>query len=300
MRNQIETYIFIFSIFIVLGITIFFDSHLNSNFKNQIILFSIPLLWPGLAHGSLDLLIAERKNIVKNIYQKIFFLFIYILVSILFFFSWISSPNLIFLIFLLISFLHFGLGDSLSLNDITEKILETIIRGSIIISIPIQFHFEETSSIFKILLADTLLLENIKEINQLYLIFVIFISVSWLIKNLIKYNILFFKQKVFLELSLLLFCFYFFEPLISFFTYFCFLHSIRHISDEKEFLKLNSKNLFLKTLPFTLITVIFFLFLFFYLNTYETTPLTLSYILVGLASLTIPHIILVNFIKNKV
>ena len=61
MRNQIETYIFIFSIFIVLGITIFFDSHLDLNFKNQIILFSIPLLWPGLAHGSLDLLIAERK-----------------------------------------------------------------------------------------------------------------------------------------------------------------------------------------------------------------------------------------------
>ena len=86
MRNYIETRIFIFSIFIVYVITLFFDSYLDLNFKNQIILFSIPLLWPGLAHGSLDLLIAERKNIIKNFYQKIFFIFIYILISILFFF----------------------------------------------------------------------------------------------------------------------------------------------------------------------------------------------------------------------
>ena len=66
MRNYIETRIFIFSIFIVYVITLFFDSYLDLNFKNQIILFSIPLLWPGLAHGSLDLLIAERKNIINN------------------------------------------------------------------------------------------------------------------------------------------------------------------------------------------------------------------------------------------
>ena len=205
MRNYIETRIFIFSIFIVYVITLFFDSYLDLNFKNQIILFSIPLLWPGLAHGSLDLLIAERKNIIKNFYQKIFFIFIYILISILFFFSWISLPNVIFLIFLLLSFLHFGLGDSLSSNDLLEKILETFIRGSIIISIPIQFHFEETSIIFTTLLANTHLLENIREINQLYLIFVIFIFVNWLILNLKKYRLFFLKK----EFSLNYLYFYF-------------------------------------------------------------------------------------------
>ena len=241
----------------------------------------------------------KKKYNQKFLSENFFYIYLYPNINFIFF-SWISLPNVIFLIFLLLSFLHFGLGDSLSSNDLLEKILETIIRGSIIISIPIQFHFEETSIIFTTLLENTHLLENIREINQLYLIFVIFIFVNWLILNLKKYRLFFFKERVFIELSLLLFCFYFFEPLISFFTYFCFLHSIRHMFDEKEFLKLDLKNLFLKTLPFTTLTIVFFLLLFFYLNFFETTPLTLSYILVGFASLTIPHIILVNFIKNRV
>ena len=58
------------------------------------------------------------------------------------------------------------------------------------------------------------------------------------------------KSQVYLvlgEFILLFFCFWFFEPLLSFFIYFCFLHSTRHLLDEKnnldlKFGELHSKN----------------------------------------------------------
>ena len=36
-------------------ITLYFFGETFYDFKNQILLFLLPIIWPGLAHGSLDL-----------------------------------------------------------------------------------------------------------------------------------------------------------------------------------------------------------------------------------------------------
>ena len=75
------------------------------------------------------------------------------------------------------------------------------------------------------------------------------------------------KSQVYLVLSefiLLFFCFWFFEPLLSFFMYFCFLHSTRHLLDEKNNLDLKFGELFFKTIPMTVITILFFTLIFLY------------------------------------
>ena len=72
--------IIFFSIFVNL-----FESFVYSNFYNQIIIFSIPLIWPGLAHGSLDIFTAKRFNLIKSNRSLIFFLTIYISIPIFFF-----------------------------------------------------------------------------------------------------------------------------------------------------------------------------------------------------------------------
>lgn len=60
--NFLESKVFFFALISLVPITLVFDDQLSGNYLNQVILFSLPLLWPGLAHGSLDLLMAKKKK----------------------------------------------------------------------------------------------------------------------------------------------------------------------------------------------------------------------------------------------
>ena len=91
--KQLDTKLFLFSIFLMIPITLFFEELFSGNYLNQVLLFSLPILWPGLAHGSLDLDIAKHKGIINNNFEMLLFLLIYILVPIIFFFSWINYPH---------------------------------------------------------------------------------------------------------------------------------------------------------------------------------------------------------------
>ena len=84
--KQLDTKLFLFSIFLMIPITLFFEELFSGNYLNQVLLFSLPILWPGLAHGSLDLDIAKHKGIINNNFEMLLFLLIYISVPIIFFF----------------------------------------------------------------------------------------------------------------------------------------------------------------------------------------------------------------------
>ena len=45
------------------------------DFENQILLFLLPIIWPGPAHGSLDLEIVINRGLVKNYHKVLFFHF---------------------------------------------------------------------------------------------------------------------------------------------------------------------------------------------------------------------------------
>ena len=85
-----ELKFFAYSIIFFFILLYFFGNIFYSSFYYQILLFSIPLIWPGLAHGSLDILTARRFNIVKGKKSLLIFLFIYLLIPILFFISWVK------------------------------------------------------------------------------------------------------------------------------------------------------------------------------------------------------------------
>ena len=85
--KQLDTKLFLFSIFLMIPVTLYFGDLFSGNYLNQVLLFSLPILWPGLAHGSLDLDIAKHKGIINNNFEMLLFLIIYILVPIIFFFS---------------------------------------------------------------------------------------------------------------------------------------------------------------------------------------------------------------------
>ena len=288
----LETKLFLLIVIIMVPVVLIYHDYFSGKYINQIILFTIPLLWPGLAHGSLDLMIAEKKGLVKNKSEKLIFLAIYIIIPFLFFIIWINYPNLVFLLFLVLSGLHFGISDCVS----NFKLVEVLTRGIIVITFPFKFHLEETLDVFSYFFVDNNFLLNTR-IYFDYLFILLFVLFFILIIKSLGSFLEFRKSFAFIiELIFLLFCFWFFEPLISFFIYFCFLHSTRHLIDEKINLKLNTFQLIIKTLPMTFITLIFFILMFFFFKD-DVSGLMINYLVVALSSLTVSHILLVNFTK---
>ena len=81
MIKNIEIKIFLISIIIMTGISLIFENIFYKNFQNQFLLFLIPLIWPGLAHGSLDIQIAQRAKIITNNRELSVFLCLYIFLA---------------------------------------------------------------------------------------------------------------------------------------------------------------------------------------------------------------------------
>ena len=289
--KTLELKIFIFSIIFFFIFVNLFENFIYLNFYNQLIIFSIPLVWPGLAHGSLDILTARRYNLIKSKKSLFLFLLIYTSIPISFFFLWLKFPDLFFVIFLILSGLHFGISDRES-KFFLQKKLEVLLRAIIIIFLPIRFYIDEIKEIFMFFFASENLISLLFYWSEIFLYFTIFIFLFFL------FNFLFGKLSVnlLIEFIFLFFCFIYFKPLVSFFIYFCFLHSIRHLIHEKLKLNLSFKKLCIRTLPMTILSCLFIFFLVLTVNQINT--LNLNHIIVALSSLTVSHIFLINFLKN--
>ncbi len=291
---KIETKIFLLVNISFVIFLFFFENIIYSSFITQLYIFIIPLLWPGLAHGSIDIQTAKRKNIISNDKNNLIFLISYIITPVIFFLIWLNFPNFAFTVFLVLSLLHFGISDKLYFDRIIS-LFEILLRALIIFTLPIVFHNYETTQIVKFLHVSEeylIILTNFFE----YLIYLIIPIMSLFIYySLIKRNI-----GGILEIFLILFCFYFFKPLVSFLLYFCFLHSTRHLLNEKKLLNLSFKKILFQTIPMTSI-VILGIFIFLLLNYFFFKSFSLffsSYVIIALFCLTIPHIFLINFTKN--
>jgi len=287
----LELKIFLFSIFFFFIFVNVFENFIYLNFYNQLIIFSIPLIWPGLAHGSLDILTAKRFNLIKSKKTFFFFITIYVCIPISFFFFWLKFPNVFFVLFLVLSGLHFGISDRESKLSIQKK-LEVLLRALIIIFLPIRFYIYEIKEIFMFFFVSENLISLLFHLSEFFLYLTIFIFLFFLVNFVFKKI----SVNLFIEFTLLLFCFIYFKPLVSFLIYFCFLHSMRHLLHEKYKLNLSFKKLFIKTLPMTILSCLFIIFLVFTIT--QIDILNLNHIIVALSSLTISHIFLINFLKN--
>ena len=173
--------------------------------------------------------------------------------------------------------------------------MKILLRALIIFTLPIVFHNHETTQIVKFLyVSDDYLLILIKFFEY---------SIFLIVPLIVLFCVYSLKKKdlgSILEIFLMLFCFYFFKPLVSFLLYFCFFHSTRHLFNEKKLLNLSFKKIFFQTIPMTSIVIVGTIILLF-LNYFFFQSLSLlfsGYIIIGLFCLTIPHIMLINFTKN--
>ena len=285
---RLDTKLFIFVTF---GFVIFYYNQSffsENNFSDKLILFMIPLIWPGLAHGSLDVLIAKKLNIIVTKSQLYFFILGYLLISLFIVLLWIIVPNLSLAMFLIVSAIHFGISDTIHKGNLFY--IEIFFRGLAPISTPIYFYNEEVNFIFSKLNADETFINNLINYNDFFFIILMSLLILFLffqIINIKKNNL-----DTFIEVQLIIFTFYFFEPFIAFCLYFCFFHSLRHLLIEKETLNISFKKLIVSTIPITLISTIG-IFLIYVLILQDNLSY-LSLIFISLSALTVPHMLLIN------
>ena len=262
----------------------------------------------GISHGALDNLKGKKLFQIFGINNFFIFYLSYILIALFIIILWIIIPYISLIIFLIIASYHFGKEDTQFLiigNSYYNQLL-FFLKGSLIVFAPLYFHFDETISIFKLLLID----------NEAFYDFLNFIET----KNILLYgiilstlsNILLFSKNfelkkftIFLDYFSIIILNYYFSPLAAFTIYFCFLHSIRHIislmseldsNDLRNGFKIFTK----KALPLTILTAIFCLIgLYLLNNTYNFDSSIVKVIFIGLASLTFPHILLEYLIEKN-
>ena len=266
------------------------------------------ILTIGVSHGSLDNIKGRKLFQIFGINNLFIFYLSYVLISLIVIILWITMPSISLIIFLIIASHHFGKEDTyfLIIKNSYHNQLLFFLKGSLIIFAPMYFHFDETISIFKLLLIDNesfYKFLNLIETNKILLYGIIVSTLSSII--LFAKNFEFKKFTIFLDYFSILIINYYFSPLVAFTIYFCFLHSIRHIIsliselDDKNLsngLKIFAK----KAFPLTIFTAIFCFFgLYLLNNTYNFDSSIFKIIFIGLASLTFPHILLEYLIEKN-
>ena len=295
---------FIFFIFCNIFSLLIFK--MNINISPLICLFLILLI--GVSHGSLDHIKGKKLFEILKIKNISSFYLIYILITFFIIILWIFLPTFSLIIFLIVASFHFGKEDTdfLFLERSYLIQLMYLLKGSLVILAPIYFHFDETISIFKLLLVENetfyTILSFVEEKNIL-LLSIIISSISSIYLFTKQFEIK--KFTIFLDYFSIILLNYFLSPLVAFTMYFCFLHSIRHsITLVFEIDKNNLKNGVLtfikKAMPLTFLTAVLCIVGLYFLNkNYGFDNSILKLIFIGLASLTFPHILLEYFLEKN-
>ena len=279
-----------------------------NNFYISPLFCLILILIVGVSHGSLDHLKGKKLLKIFNIENILFFYLSYILIAIGIMVTWVVIPTFSLIFFLLVASFHFGKEDTeflITKNSYLNQLLY-LFKGTLIVLAPLYFHFEDTISIFKLLLVEnesfyeTL---NFIEANKILHIGIAISTLSSVYFFIKQFE--FKKIIIFLDYFSIVILNYFLSPLLAFTLYFCFLHSIRHsitlvFELDKNNLKNGTKLFIKKAVPLTVITIIISCIGLYLLSiSYELNSSILKVIFIGLASLTFPHILLEYFLEKN-
>jgi len=273
--------------------------YLRSNSFYFICFFLILIL--GVSHGALDNIKGKKLIKIYRINNIAYFYLIYVLFGLGIITLWILIPSGLLLLFLVIASYHFGKEDSEFIYKKNEEsfFLKTF-KGSIIIISPLLFNKEKTLEIFSSI--------NFDLSNSLFIkdeILVALLIVSFFSNLILSYKKNYYEKSIlFMDFFSIVTLNIFFNPLLAFTIYFCFLHSFRHSIKLVFELNKNFKKgalLFIKkALPLTIITgIIFLVALYFLQYEFKLNESINMVIFIGLASLTFPHILLEYLIEKN-
>ena len=248
----------------------------------------------GLPHGALDGAVAMHLGIVQRFADLARFMVVYIALAALVVVTWTVAPSISLILFLTISMLHFGAGDVKNGKG-SLGFTEALAHGGLAIVGISQFHRSEVNEIFAYLTnQDTAAVWLAVDILTVGVIVAIITCVFQASKNP-KW------ATTILELLLLGIVYALAPPLLGFAIYFCCVHSARHFRKIYSTIKetVASGNIKNQAILFTVISwiaagIAFWMFADFA----DPGPTILRITFIGLAALTVPHMILIDGITR--
>ena len=243
----------------------------------------------GLPHGAFDGAIANHLGARRSLAEAAKFITGYCAAAGLVIAIWIMFPAVTLTLFLIISMVHFGRGDA-SAKSGPVFMMQVLLHGGL----PIFgiIYFQQTSVIP---LFDAL---TNGDSNLAILTSNIMVPVMGLMAGL--YGLMAFRDASlrarFAEFILLAVVFAFLPPLVSFALYFCIIHTGRHMRRIWHVLASSSsqKALYRQAAGFTLASWLVGGAAFLRLETGDLDAALLQVVFIGLAALTVPHMILVD------
>ena len=256
----------------------------------QIAVLGIIITLFGLPHGALDPLIAQQIGLSHTRTEAFIFTTVYLAISVFVVLIWLWLPALSLGVFLFISAWHFAGDWSKSLN--TPLCLSA---GALLLLMPIGFQTEAVYSIFEQLSGQTggSLAASLALPTWFLTIAMIILVGGALWKQ---------QWQSALEFISLFLSAYFTPPLLYFTLYFCLLHSPRHLSQLFIAAPTTEHSRMLRMmLIYTLATLVLLGGLGWYWATLPTSTLILRLIFIGLAAVTVPHMLLIGaaYLKNR-
>ena len=272
MGLQSNLFIIMTSLALTLGLG--FDINANLYGFLMILIFVVLL---GVPHGSLDVLFASQTYNLQNISHWLKFIAYYMAAALAVILVWFLLPNAFFIIFLILSAMHFS--DDLNLSDFAVLKLS---YGTAIISFPSLFFSHELINLYAMII-QTGTAASIVKASQFISMPAGIIMAFYLVNQ---------KIDVRTKLELLCTCalFLLLSPILAFGVYFCLMHSARHLIRSRFFLRKFTRQAFLNALIFPTIAVILMGLIIWWVGPKKPLEVDMIRIIfVGLAALTVPH-----------
>ena len=276
MKNILEfqSNVAIAASFIVALLSFGMDSHLSSTMLLGA-LFLIVIL--GVPHGSLDVLFARQTYQLVHVSKWLKFLLLYSVCCLLIITLWMLIPSLFFIVFLILSGIHF----SDDINFPSNQLLK-LCYGFAIITLPSIIHGAELIKLYAMII-DEGVAQQIVVISKYLGIFLLGLLAVLIVRKKIcirtKFEIL--------AISIL---FLTTTPILAFTLYFCLMHSARHLIRSHFFLAhANHKEFIYSLIIPTLAVIIMGICIWYFKLTASVEKDLIQIIFVGLAALTVPH-----------
>ena len=279
---------------------------------SQIILLAIGVSVIGIPHGAMDHRIAERllQARIGRLWAPVFALG-YLSLVILVVLAWPFNPKGTLIGFLLVSVVHFGLGDTEAIDGSESKMRKyaaAIAYGLLPVGLPIAFHPTGVAMLFNWLMPGNVgFSATAMTAASTALRFAIIPAWLWIFFNAARRR----SRLAMCELCVLPAVYILLPPLLGFSIYFCLWHSPRHLIDlawwRSEDATLHSdhagiqtspmavgfRRLAVEAIPLTLLTLAGIIPTALYLLPSLGANATLvRVIFIALSALTVPHMIL--------
>ena len=244
----------------------------------------------GLPHGALDGAVAMHLGFTHKILHFIRFLGLYVAVASAVVAAWLFAPVLTLIAFLVISIFHFGSGDARSERGWRRR-FEIIAHGGLVVVGISQMHHVDVDVIFAYLVGqDTALVWQALDVMTVFVgaaLIVCLFQALW--HRTLRWTAI--------ELLGLTVLFAYAPPLVGFAVYFCCVHSARHVASILRSLRqdmpvgamlMNAAGLTVASWAAGAAA------LWWFADAGSVEPVLLRVVFIGLAALTVPHMILID------